>query len=338
MGVTRGGRVMQLMRHGQFSRGEPDRINGFSELRRILSNSIAEDVFCRSPLYFAFTGRAEVWTVQHNNVYLILLRHPNISNTMLVFFPFISSSSELTGQIKILKNCSSFISNYEVLLARIPEKIAVSVDCRKAKIQHVDEKILDWAYPSYDLCVESFLNPQGAALSNYRNMIRRFRKQEIQVITAKEIPRCELQMAVKQINDSWILTKQKRGTWLSNQDIDELKAPYRALADASEDETSDIDGIFLKRENAYIAFSFWEKLRYSYTVPCFAAMTSSYEPGLSEFLLRCIAEHVKDRYRYICFGGSETASLDRFKRKFAPVKTHALRTMRLVLQAEATSF
>ncbi len=182
------------------------------------------------------------------------------------------------------------------------------------------------------------MNPQGATLSNYRNMIRRFRKQEIKVITAKEAPPCELQMAVEQVNRSWILTKQKRGTLLPDQDIDELMAPYRALARASEDVTSDIDGIFLKRENAYIAFSFWEKLRNWDTVPCFAAMTSSYEPGLSEFLHRCTAEYVKDRYRYICFGGSETASLDRFKRKFAPVKTHTLRTMRLVLQAEATSF
>jgi hypothetical protein len=108
--------------------------------------------------------------------------------------------------------------------------------------------------------------------------------------------------------------------------------PYRALARLSEEVTSDIDGIFLKRENAYIAFSFWEKLRNWHTVPCFAAMTSSYEPGLSEYLYSCIAERVEDRYRYMCIGGSETASLDQFKRKFAPVKTHSLRTIRLCLR------
>src|SRR5262249_5315730 len=107
----------------------------------------------------------------------------------------------------------------------------------------------------------------------------------------------------------------------------------RSLARLSEELTSDIDGIFLQRENVYVAFSFWEKPRNCDTAPCFAAMTSSYEPGLSEYLYRCIAERLADQgYDRMCIGGSETASLDQFKRKFAPVKTHNLRTIRLCLR------
>jgi hypothetical protein len=133
---------------------------------------------------------------------------------------------------------------------------------------------------------------------------------------------------------SWIGTKLNGGTSFRDQDITtyELMAPYRALARLSEDVTADIDGIFLKRDDVYIAFSFWEKPRHWDTVPCFAAMTSSYQPGLSEHLHRCVAECVADRYRYMCIGGSETASLDRFKRKFGPVKTHSLRTIQLCLR------
>jgi hypothetical protein len=317
----------------------PDRINDFSHLRRILSASITEDAYCRSTIYFAFTGRGEVWTIKCDKSHLILLPHPNIRNTLLIFFPFISTASEFAQQIEQLSNFSSFLTKYnEVLLARIPETIAgevlAGVDCVKGKVQHVDERKLDWVYPSYDLCVESLLNPQGARLSIYRNKIRKFRKQGIEVVTAKEVPPHELRMAVGRINKSWIRTKLRNGTSLRDQGTTtyELMDPYRTLARLSKEVTSDIDGIFLKRENAYIAFSFWERPRNWDTVPSFAAMTSSYEPGLSEYLYRCIAERVEDRYQYMCIGGSETAGLDQFKRKFAPVKTHSLRTIRFCLR------
>src|SRR5215831_17059019 len=208
---------MRPMRHGQFCfhplferatrNGVPDKINDFSDLRKILSASITEDAYCRSPIYFAFTGRGKVWTVKCNNGCLILLPHPNIRNTMLVFFPFAYSASEFRKQIERLSDFSSFLEEYnDVLLARIPKTIADEVlagrDCLKATVQHVDEKTLDWVYPSYDVCVESLLNPQGARLSIYRNKIRKFREQRIEVFTAKEIAPRERRMAIRQIYKS----------------------------------------------------------------------------------------------------------------------------------------
>jgi hypothetical protein len=266
------------------------------------------------------------------------VRHPNITNTLLVFFPFVSGASELTEQINRLFHFSSSLSGYkEVLLARIEEKIAGQVLADEAHadaLQPFDEKKLDWVYPSYDICVESLLNPLGPRFSIYRNKIGKFRKQGIEIIPASQMPSPrEFCRAITSINKSWIQTKVDSGTLL-REDIteSELKAPYRALIRASKTSTSDIDGIFLKKDNAYIAFSLWETPSIGDTAPSFASMTSSYEPGLSEYLYRCTAERVKDRYRYICVGGSETASLDRFKRKFGPAKTHTLRTLRLLVK------
>src|SRR5262249_53982589 len=155
----------------------------------------------------------------------------------------------------------------------------------------------------------------GAKLRKYRQKIKTFRKQGIKIITAKEVAPRELRMAVARINMSWIRTKLKKSTSLQDRGITtyELMDPYRSLARLSEELTSDIDGIFLQRENVYVAFSFWEKPRNCDTAPCFAAMTSSYEPGLSEYLYRCIAERLADQgYDRMCIGGSETASLDQF--------------------------
>src|SRR5258708_9744901 len=169
---------MPPVRHGQFSvdfllptieRDDddvPHRIDDFSELRRILSSSTTEDAYCRSPIYFALTGRGKVWTVKCNEGYLILLPHPNIHNTLLVFFPFVSSASEFMDQIERLNNFSSFLTKYnEVLLARIPETIADEVlagmNCARPKVQCFYEKKLDWVYPSYDVGVGSLLNSHG---------------------------------------------------------------------------------------------------------------------------------------------------------------------------------
>jgi hypothetical protein len=349
---------MRLARNSEFASSEratlddvPDEIDDdrlgeikdFSRLRQILSTSVTEDAYCRSPTYYDFTGRGKGWTLKYKDRYLILVPHPNIRNTLLVFFPFVSTVSEFIDQIKRLGEFRTFLTKYDkVLLARIEEEIANQVltheDRASLGLEHFEEEKLDWIYPSYDVCVESLLNPQGAQFGIYRNKIGKFRRQGISVISARDMRPREFCRAIAEVNANWIRTKVKSGI-LSRDDITEseltaeLTAPYRALIRASKTLKADIDGIFLKREDDYIAFSLWETPSNWDTVPSFASMTSSYEPGLSEYLYRCTAERVKDRYRYICVGGSETASLDRFKRKFGPARARTLRTIELIVQA-----
>src|SRR5215470_12535380 len=89
--------------------GLPDEVTDFTELRKILSKSPTCDVYCRSSLYFAVTGRSRVWTVKQGNNYLIMLPHPNIKRTLLVFFPFICDSIDLVNQLTVLYNCRAFL-------------------------------------------------------------------------------------------------------------------------------------------------------------------------------------------------------------------------------------
>ncbi len=326
----------------------PDEISDFSNLRSILSASDTQDAYCRSPTYYDFTGRGKGWTVKYTvegeDRYLILVPHPNLRSALLVFFPFVTTYSQLIDRVRHLSRFRKFLARYDkVLLARIEEEIANQVlkheDCASLGLKRFEEKLLDWIYPSYDLCVESLLSPRGAQFSKYRNKINKFREQGINVVLARDMRPREFCRAIAKVNANWIRTKVKGGI-LSRENITEseltavLKAPYRALVRASKTLESDIDGIFLKRENDYIAFSLWETPSKWDTAPSFASMTSSYEPGLSEYLYRCTAEHVKDQYRYICVGGSETASLDRFKRKFAPARVRTLRTIELLVQAD----
>jgi len=325
----------------------PHKVDDFNKLRGILSRSRTRDVYCRSTLYFAFTGRGAVWTVRHGDDYLVLVRHPNMIGVLLVFFPFISDAIDLVEQVEALYNCKSFLKQFqEVLLARIPESLATEfeikavghnrLDCR---LKVVDETKLDWAYPSYDVCLERLINPEGGRLRTYRKKVGKFSDYGMETIGLRALDRQEWRNAVSQVNTSWIQSKLRNDQSLQNLGIPlrDLKDPYEALARLYGDITLEMDGLILKRKGAYVAFSLWERPRKGDIVPCMAALPRSYERGLSEYLYRCIAHRLRsDGYRRMCIGGSETAGLDQFKRKLDPIDTHKLRTIRVLSRDQAT--
>jgi len=326
---------------------DPEPVKDFYKLREMLSRSRTRDSYCGSALYFAVTGRGEVWTVACNDGYVILLPHPNQDETLLVFFPFVDDVYEFVEQVRALCNCRPFLEKYkEVLLARIPASVALEYFSREwpsldGALEKIDEKKLDWVYPSYDIALQRLVKPEGGKLKTYRKKINKFKKylnQNIEVIKAKRLSQYELEKAVSQVNKNWIRAKLKGG--LSRKDLEDqgitlrdLMAPYQTLARLSRDITSQIDGVILKRGTCYIAFSFWERPANGRPVPCYAALPCSYEKGLSEYLYYCIADQLGQQgYEKMCIGGSETASLDQFKKKLDPVATHMLQTIRFLPQ------
>jgi hypothetical protein len=319
----------------------PDDVRDFNKLREILSKSGTRDIYCRSALYFAFTGRGKVWTVRHGDSYLVLVPHPNLFGILLVFFPFVSDVIDLAEQVQALCNCRSFLKKFqEIYLARIPDSVAAEI-AKKAlghnslncELEVINEARLDWAHPSYDVCLKSLANLGGGKLlAKYRNKVRKFRDQGKEIIGARILDQQELRKAISQISASWIQTKLNSNN--SPRDfgiaIDDLIDPYQALAELSSDLTLEIDGLILKRGGAYIAFSLWETPRNGDIVPCMAAVPRSHEKGLSEYLYYCIAWRLwNDGHDSMCIGGSETVGLDQFKRKLNPIDIHKLRTIRL---------
>jgi hypothetical protein len=106
------------------------------------------------------------------------------------------------------------------------------------------------------------------------------------------------------------------------------------MARLNSDTSLAMDGLVLRRAGTYIAFSFWERPANGKTVACLAALPVSHEKGLSEHLYYAIADCLKNEgYEYMCIGGSETASLDQFKKKLDPRRAHKLQTMRIRLNA-----
>ena len=227
-------------------------------------------------------------------------------------------------------------------MARIPDAVATEIK-KKAlghnslgcKLEIINETKLDWAYPSYDVCLKSLANPEGRRLKTYRHKVRQFYKrynQGMEFISPGALDQNELRSAIRQVNVSWVQTKLKSNNSPEALGIPiaDLIDPYEALPQLNSDFTLGIDGLILKRGGAYVAFSFWERPRDGDIVPCITALPCSHEKGLSEYLYYCIAQRLRnDGYDSMCIGGSETVGLDQFKQKLNPIDIHRLRTIRL---------
>ena len=328
-----------------------ERVHRFSDenlpdLQKILRASNSEDAYCRSYLYYALTGRGTVWAIEHEDVWIICARHPNISRNLLIFFPFAKDAAQLEAQIRTLSHHPTFLSQFSrVLLARIAETTCNELFFGKKEIvlpgtrlRRVSEKVLDWVFPSYDVSLEKLAAGAGSDLACFRNKIRQFDARNVDVIALQEMKSSEIENAIRDISRAWLRNRLARKRGSSGRGHDDLIGPYDWLAKLNSPDLRckrpDIDGIFLRRGSEYIAFSLWEEVPSCHdTVPSIAALPGSCERGLPEFLRFQMVKKLAARgYKTMCIGGSETAGLDHFKRKLAPIAKHRLYTIRLLLR------
>jgi hypothetical protein len=323
---------------------EPFPILGPASLQNLLQQSPTTDAYCESALYYTFTGRGHGWRLNYGKNSLVLLLHPNIPDSLLAFFPFAANSTDFLRQTAILANYRSFLARFKnVSLARIPQSIVdstfgedLSINLGSCLLQRVAEEKLDWAYPSYDVSLERLANPTGGDLALYRKKMRKFRNGDVEIIDMKNLAKSEIEKVVTDVARRWVFTKYNQLQWPRDErkrHFDELLEPYISLTQFKDLDSLNIDGLAIRRSDGYIAFSFWEKPTAGKIVPCMAALPYSHEKGLSEYLYYCIAKRLSaEGYDRMCIGGSETESLDRFKRKLAPIATHHLSTIKLTFR------
>ena len=318
----------------------------FVKLQRRLSRSNTSDAYAKSALYYALTGRGNVWAIEHGEASSIICTpHPNNEGDLLVFFPFASNADELRAQIQALPRYSRFLRGFQrVLLVRVSKDICDrlfrgSVGARTEmylpglKLLRVPEESLDWIYPSYDIDIEKLAMRRGPQLECFRNKINKFDGTDVKIISLKKLTAEEIATAIPCIAESWAVAKLAREgrSQPTCHELHELVSPYIQLANLSFKICGSLDGLFLQRGREYIGFGLWERpARPDDTVAAIAALHRSYEKGLSEYLHFQVAQKLLCRgHKRMCIGGSETAGLDRFKRKLAPAQAHHLCTVQL---------
>jgi hypothetical protein len=320
----------------------------YRRLTEMLSKSKADDVYIRSPLYFAFTGRKGMLHFSINGLELIGCTHPNDDATLLLFMPFVYNEHALRTYVEALayslENRDQALFRFfrrfkSIHIARVPRTLIglKEFDCRKIEKGSVSLEIamedrLDWAFPSYDICLSKSADPRGAELATYRNKVRKFERQGVSVVPFAELSCDKKSEIIYDISKRWVRNKRGNidGIALASFNEEELLGPYSCLSNIVKRDEFPIDGIFLKKGSEYLAFWLWEDNgKRTDAVPCLAAVQASYEPGCAEYLHYQAARMLLHcGYRQMCIGGSESEALDTFKRKFRPVREHELYTLK----------
>jgi hypothetical protein len=321
----------------------------FVDLQRLLAKSMSPDCYAKSSLYYALTGRGDVWALGKDQT-IICTRHPNSREDLLVFFPFAKDPGELGDQIQMLPDHSDFLSGFaRIFLARINkhdcdrlflrnDKKREEIFMPRLKLRRIAEKTLDWIFPSYDISLPNLTSTAGAGLAIFRNKIRKFDSAEVRIVTLDKLAPREVTQAILDVSTSWARNKLARSGNKNpaDKDLIDLVDPYIRLANLQYSSCRSLDGIFLRRGEEFIGFGLWElPSNPNDTVPAIAALPKSYEKGLSEYLHFQVAQKLHCRgFKGMCIGGSETESLDRFKRKLAPIAAHELCSVRLFVRSE----
>ena len=316
----------------------------FLDLQRLLAQAPTKDAYAKSALYYALTGRGKVWLISGK---IVCTNHPNRGDgELLVFFPFAEDHDQLRQQITVLADHEAFLSKFNrVSLARIPEDICAALFLNGMgprsemylhgcfRLNRVEEDSLDWIFPSYDISLPLLSTAVGPRLAGFRNKVRKFDRADVEIIRLNKLDACCVSQAILEVAASWAQARLRKNGVAEpgNEQVLELLSPYIRIANLDYDICQSMDGLFLHRGGEFIGFALWEwPARRRGTVAAVAALTKSYERGFSEYLQFVVAEKLSCHgYERMCIGGSETAGLDRFKRKLDPVETHRLCTVKL---------
>jgi hypothetical protein len=309
------------------------------QLRSLLEGIDSNDTYMKSYLYHAYTGRQRIESIQNNGLVAIIHTHPNLKNCFLIFFPTNVEDEDFLHHCSLLESYQSRFQNHNILIGRIPRQITDGLFSGKREVTSngfslrlVEERVLDWRYPSYDVSLTRLAEPVGRDLSIYRKKIRKFRKQSISILRLGDVRMLgEVEAAILGVNRQWIQTKiaERPDNAQLTMPIADLSDPYECIARLALNTEIEIDGIFLKRDDKYIGFALWQQVN-SGVVPCLAALPACHERGLSEYIYFQVTSVLSGRgHTEMCIGGSETYGLDHFKRKLAPIRSHLMSTVKL---------
>lgn len=288
-------------------------------LQQVLRVADKSDPFARSAGYYAMTGRKGLWLYGDNNTAMMLAIHPNKDNTLLFFPPFGKDPYGLIQKALI----DPRRPRGEVQIARIGHSdmhLAMQLQAAGMEPPHTED-ILDWAYPVHVISADRLIAHQGGEFNNFRSHLNKaFRAG----YTAQRIHAQAHANAVLNIADRWAKDGKKAG-----YSYDDLTGPTQHLLSLMQEDALSLSGVIVFDGAKPVGFWIWDEGDIASKTAMSLARISLGDRGAAEFAGLKMAELLKERgFDTICLGGSETESLDRFKRKMCPVTSIELQTMK----------
>lgn len=275
-------------------------------LQNLLAPFASDDPYAVSPAYLLYTGRHGLWVMQSGESLLFIARHPNIEGEYLAFPPLGAEGLSLLRfagrEFPALK------------LARFP-----STPFGVLGFGQIEETILDWKHPIHTLCPNRVTDLKGPTFRTVRSKINHARRQGCR---ARPLRIKDEQHALA-LALPW---SDRQAQALSRAKlIEPHSAAFKLLADPN----LDLDGLAFECGDRFVGYRIWERPRGPHrAASSIAALTCRNHRGLSEFAMHTMAKHVAQQDgQELCVGGSETAGLDAFKRKFNPIRSVSLSSL-----------
>jgi len=280
-------------------------------LQKRLMASGSGDPYARSAAYFAMTGRDGLWKVEEDGALVLLCRHPNVENEILVFPPVGDAGGVLLSQTLEAVAATGKI----VRLARFENPpMHGGLNGSKIRMSRIPEIVLDWAYPVHVLDTTAVANHRGRGFENLRQHLNRL---DMMRISVRDIVMESDRESVLAAAQAW-----------AGDDVSKVSTYERQLELFG---TLPLAGRVIFCGGKPAGFSIWEETDARQGMANAYAHLAVHEiDGLSRFVIVDMCRTLAMRgFQQVCIGGSETEGLDRFKRKFCPVESVSLSSWRV---------
>lgn len=290
----------------------------YSALKARLRPVKNNDSYATSAAYYLMTCRKGLWQFTHEDQFVLFGWHPNVEGQTLVFNPL------QQGGLKALQKLTTLLPPPPagVHWARAQDHPATQGETLEEKLgTPIQEQVLDWVYPVYDLSTAEVSAHAGKRFRDVRKNLYRAEKYAPQLspLSAREAFNDALQLihgwSARRISDDYTST--------------DLSDPQACILKMMRLNPDDFDGFMVYGDNKPAGLCVWEKSDFE-TTASFISVSRPDMRGLGDYIIykMCDALHAQGK-AYVCIGGSESLGLDAFKRKFNPAHALDLKTVRL---------
>jgi hypothetical protein len=276
-----------------------------------------KDSYLHSFLYYTITGRKSAWMYKGHGSFLVVCQHPHNPRMLLVFPEVGDQSFELTASVlqKLYR------SDHQIRLARYKQEDYTSLKASLAKrdfnivdrLRIVEEKDMDWKYPTYILDVDKVSDMYGKDFEDVRAKFNKAHKLgvEYRPINKKTV-----------ISDMRAALKYWEGSMIAEgKDTDDMTEFYERFFDLLKIYNGQYDGLLYFIGRRPVGFTVWDQVNDDFANGLINLADISIT-GLSDFQIVTLCRLLKEKgVKYLNVGGSETESLDLYKRKFHPVES-----------------
>lgn len=285
---------------------------------RVRHDSVARgDTYLNAPLYYLLTGRKGAWIHEGYDAVLVVCRHPNVADRLLVFPEIGASGRKDKGRLtaSVLSQITPPAGG--VQLARFTAEefehvraaLAQRNDNTPNRIETITEEVMDWRYPVHVLDTKRVSALAGRAFARIRNKCHQV-EDKVETIGLDD-PRAlrAMKAALKYWEGSMLVRDGAEDT-----DHSYYETMFGMIAQWPEM----FGGYVYLQGRRPLGFTVHDKA-FKGTANLLANLCDASLTGMADYqVVHTCRTLAAQGVTGLNFGGSETESLDAFKRKFSP--------------------